>query len=115
MTLDGEEIEGEFILGIIANSKTIGGISLWNAEVLMDDGLFEVILLPRPENLLEVMDMITSVVQQEGNDESLIIRKARKVTVKAQTSMPWTLDGEFGGTNDNVVIENMHRVLRVSV
>jgi diacylglycerol kinase family enzyme len=111
--LDDEEIAGEFILGIVANSQSIGGIKLRDMEVRMDDGLFEVILLPRPENLLDVMDMITSVVQQEGNDESLILRKARKVNVKSESPIAWTLDGEFGGMFRNVEIENLHRALQV--
>jgi YegS/Rv2252/BmrU family lipid kinase len=111
--LDGEIIEGEFILGMAANSQSVGGIKLPDTEVKMDDGLFEVILLPRPENLLDVMGIISSLLQQEGNDSSLIIRKARKMTVQAETPLAWTLDGEYGGKHKNVGIENLHRALKI--
>jgi YegS/Rv2252/BmrU family lipid kinase len=111
--LDGEVISGEFILGLISNSLSVGGIKLPDTEVKMDDGLLEIILLPRPENILDVMGIISSLVQQEGNNESLIIRKAKKITVKGKTHIAWTLDGEYGGMYKNVSIENMHHAIKI--
>jgi YegS/Rv2252/BmrU family lipid kinase len=111
--LDGEEIAGEFILGMVSNAQSIGGIKLKDEKVRMDDGLFEVILFPKPENILDVISIITSAIQQEGNDESLIIRRVRKVTVKAKKPIAWTLDGEYGGTYMNVTISNLHQVVKI--
>jgi diacylglycerol kinase family enzyme len=111
--IDGEIISGEFIFGMVSNSLSVGGIRLRDTEVKLDDGLLEVILLPRPENLMDVMGIISSLVQQEGNTESLVIRKAKKITVSANTHMAWTLDGEYGGLYKDISIENMRHAIKI--
>jgi YegS/Rv2252/BmrU family lipid kinase len=112
-TLDDEVIDGDFILGMVANSQSVGGIKLPEAGVRMDDGLFEVILLQMPENLKDIVGIITSLLQQEEYGDSLIIRKSKKVTFSSPEAVAWTLDGEFGGRHRGVLIENMHKAVKI--
>jgi diacylglycerol kinase family enzyme len=112
-TLDDEVFTGDFILGMVANSQSVGGIKLPETNVQMDDGLFEVILLQMPESIMDIISVITSLLQQEVYNDSLIVRKSRKVAFSSPEPVTWTLDGEFGGRYKNVSIENMHQAIKV--
>lgn len=97
---DDEETEGNFIYGQFSNSTSIGGIlNIGRTGVQLDDGLFEVILIHMPENLLVLNEIIAKLMTQnlEGSDH-IFFRRAKKVTVVSEDLLPWTLDGESGGS-----------------
>jgi len=112
--LDGEEIIGEFILGIVANAHSIAGYKLSEEMgVHIDDGYFEVILVHMPSNILDRQKIIASFIAQEAKTDLVIIRKAKKVEFASNEPIAWTLDGDFGGQHTEVVIENQHHALEV--
>ena len=50
VTHDGEEIEDEFIFGMVTNSKSVGGFQgIIGKDVVFDDGEFEVTLIKTPK------------------------------------------------------------------
>ena len=52
---NGETFEGEYIYGMVTNAKSVGGFkNLPGQDVRLDDGLFEVTLIKRPKNPLEL-------------------------------------------------------------
>ena len=52
---NGEVHEGDYIYGMITNSHSIGGFrNLVGNDVEMDDGLFEVTLIKKPKNVVEL-------------------------------------------------------------
>ena len=97
---DEEEINGKFIYGQLSNSTSIGGIlNITRTGVQLDDGLFEVILIHMPENLLELNDIVASLMSQKlAECKYIFFRRAKSVTVQADSPLPWTLDGEAGGS-----------------
>ena len=97
---DGEETEGNFIYGQCSNSTSIGGIlNIGRTGVQLNDGLFEVILIHMPENLLVLNEIIGSLMTQNlENSSHIFFRRAKSVTVVAEDPLPWTLDGEAGGS-----------------
>lgn len=100
ITCGEEEIDGEFIYGQLSNSTSIGGIlDIGRTGVLLDDGLFEVILIHMPKNLLELNDIVASLMSQKLSDcKHIFFRRASRVTVRSEVPLPWTLDGEAGGS-----------------
>lgn len=97
---DGEEAEDDYIYGQISNSTSIGGImDIGHTGVQLDDGLFEVLLIRMPTNVIELNNIISSLMFQKIEDSEFIyFRRAKSVTVISETSLPWTLDGESGGS-----------------
>jgi YegS/Rv2252/BmrU family lipid kinase len=112
--LDGEIIAGDFILAVVANTHSIAGIKMPKGiETQMDDGLFDVILIKKPANLKESGEVIASLLAQEEKSPLVTFRKVKKMRFHATEAVPWTLDGDFGGEYNRVMIENLHRAVEV--
>ena len=81
----------------------------------MNDGLFEVTLIVNPKNPLELQEIITALVMAEDNTDLVHSFKTKKLLIEAEEEVPWTLDGEYGGTHEEVVIKNKNQALQIMV
>ncbi len=100
---DKIELEGEFIFGMITNSESVGGINnITGNDVELDDGLFEVVLVRRPETMLDYGPIAAALLNRQSDEKFVYYMKAKKVHIESQDQVPWTLDGEDGGFHDNV-------------
>lgn len=114
VTSDEIEIEDDFIVGMVTNSRSVGGFkNLTGKNVDMNDGLFEVTLIVNPKNPLELQEIITALVMAEDNTDLVHSFKTKKLLIEAEEEVPWTLDGEFGGDHRSVEIENRHKALNL--
>ena len=112
--IDGEVYEGDFIYGMVTNSQSVGGFKhLTGKNVELDDGLFEVTLIKMPKNVLEMTEIITSLLAQEDKTDLIISCKAKKVKVMSESPVSWTRDGEFGGEYTEVLLENMQHAMSI--
>ena len=50
-------------------------------------------------------------MSQEDTTNLIDTFKTRKLTVESDEKISWTLDGEFGGAVDHLIIENHQKVL----
>ena len=111
---NGEVHEGDYIYGMITNSHSIGGFrNLVGNDVEMDDGLFEVTLIKKPKNPLELQEIMTAMLTAEDNTDLIHSFKSSRLTITSEEAVPWTLDGEFGGSHTQVDIENCHEALNL--
>lgn len=107
---------GEFIYGMVTNTTSVGGIvGVSASDVEMDDGLFEVLLVRQPENPMQLQGIVSMLLAQDMRSALLLHFKARQVFFSAQDTMPWTLDGEFGGAPEQVEIENCKQALTLLI
>lgn len=114
ITCGEETYEGEYIFGMVTNSRSVGGFKhLTGKNVDMDDGLFEVTFIRRPKNPLELQEIIGSLLIAEDNTELIHSVKASKIVIHSEEEIPWTLDGEYGGSHSEVEIENLHKALKI--
>ena len=91
ITADGEVFDGEYLFGAISNSTSIAGLmKLSDEEVLFNDGLFELLLVPVPRTSAAML-----VNKDYYNSEGLIFRHVKHVTAETAEDIPWTLDGEY--------------------
>ena len=112
----GEEIEGEFIYGMVTNSRSVGGFrSMVGKQVIFDDGLFEVTLIKKPKNPLELQEIIAALLIEQIDTKYMDTFKTGYITFESLEEIPWTLDGEFGGEHDYVEIENLRQQLGIMV
>lgn len=113
-------VEGEFIYGMVGNTVSVGGLlNLPQDLVKLDDGLFEVLLVRKPQNALEFQTIVRTLLYQkreaEDTDNALILCfPADQVTFTCQEAVPWTLDGEFGGEHQALRVENHQRSLMLA-
>lgn len=110
---DGEKIEGDFIYGQISNSTSIAGImDIRSTGVVLDDGLFEVMLVKMPLNLIELSEIVTAMVNRNfKNCPHIFFHHAKRVIVRSKRGLPWTLDGEDGGTTTEAVAQCIPRAI----
>ncbi len=103
---ENEVIQDKFILGMITNSNYIGGYeNVLLKDFSINDGLFEVILIRNPNNPLDLQMILNSVISRKPDSRHVKIFKASKIRVTSQQEIPWTLDGEFGGSQKETNIE----------
>ena len=115
---DGEIFDGRFLFGAIANATSIGGLLKLNHEdVIMDDGKFEMLLVPEPKSLAALNDMLRALILQEFDDSNtgLIMRHVSRITISTEETLSWSLDGEPSPAVSQVEIENLHQRLLVQV
>ena len=109
----GEVFSGQFLFGAVTNATSIGGVmKLQESLVALDDGQFELLLVPLPKSLAEVKDLATSLVRQDYTGSGVIFRHASSITVETPERFAWALDGEYGPGEERVEIRNLHRKLK---
>ena len=110
------ELEEEFILGMVTNTISIGGFKgLVGMDVALDDGEFEVLLVRKPRTPLDIASIAGYLIQREGENECVFKFRTSKLTVQSEELVDWSLDGEFGGSQTEVVIENKPREIAIRV
>ena len=113
---DGEAIEDEFIFGMVTNSRSVGGFrNMVGRQVVFDDGLFEVTLIKRPKNPIELQEIIAALLIEQIDTKYMYTFKTVNITFESLEEIPWTLDGEFGGEHDYVEITDLKQQLQIMV
>lgn len=109
-------IEDEFIYGMITNSTSAGGFkNITGKNVELDDGLFEVTLIRMPKNPIELNEIVRSLTNLIDDTDSIYTFKADRLSIKSLEEIPWTLDGEYGGTHTEVEIQNEKQAVQIMV
>ena len=113
---DGEVIEDEFIFGMVTNSRSVGGFSnMVGKNIVFDDGLFEVTLIKTQKNPIALQEIIAALLIEQVDTKHMYTFKTKKITFDSLEEIPWTLDGEFGGEQDYVEIENVQKAMEIMV
>lgn len=115
-TVDGEVIEDEFIFGMVTNSMSVGGFQrITGNNVELDDGVFEVTLIKRPMNPIELNRVMVALLDRDIDAECMYCFRAKEVFIESKEAVSWTLDGEYGGDHKEVSIKNLHKALEIQV
>jgi len=111
---DDTEIEDDFIYGMVTNSISVGGFKMITGkDMLLDDGLFEMLLIKMPQNLLDLQAIIGALLLQKVDENHMIYTKTKEVTIICEDNMPWTLDGEDGGEHETAHILNYQKAIEI--
>jgi YegS/Rv2252/BmrU family lipid kinase len=113
---DGGVIEDDFIFGGVTNSTSVAGlVRLDPRDVNLGDGMFEVILVKNPVNLIELRDIIMSIATRDWTSENVRILHTARVCFTFAEPVMWTRDGEDGGAHSALEIVNRRRAVRVII
>ena len=96
----------ETIRGLVENLKKLDG-----EQVVLDDGRFELLLVPNPKNAAELQNLIWALLNQQYDAGGLIFRHVTALHVETDEDLPWSLDGEYAPSRPAVDITNRQRAL----
>lgn len=113
---NGNVIEDDFIYGMVTNSGSVAGL-LSMKDFQLDDGLFEVTLIKKPANIVQLQRIIYSLLNISEEIDREYIKffrtKSIKFTALNDEPMSWTLDGEFGGNSRVNTIVNYEKAIQI--
>ncbi len=110
------KIQDEFLFGMVTNSVSVGGFKrITGKHVKLDDGVFEVILIQKPKDLIELNNIMVNLVAKNFDDQHMYCFKTKHITFRSKEAVAWTLDGEYGGSHVDVEIENEQKALTIIV
>ncbi len=113
---DGKEIENDFIYGMVTNSVSVGGFRrIAGKHVRLDDGVFEVTLIKRPTNPIELNNIIAALLNRDIDVDGMYCFTASELEIESDEDVAWTLDGEYGGAHSKVIINNRSRAIDIMV
>ena len=112
---DGQTLEDDFYFGMVSNSQSIGGIRPPKAEqVVLDDGLFEVTLVKKPLSLADLTDGLQALANPGAVRSGALLQfQARQLIFTCEQPVPWTVDGEFGGSQSVNQVVNCQKALNI--
>lgn len=106
---DGGTMEDDFIFGAVTNSTSVAGLVRLDADsVNLSDGMFEVLLVRKPQDLLDLSNIISAVLSSDFSVSNVMFLRSREVRFLFQKPVAWTRDGENGGCHRDVFIVNRH-------
>ncbi len=109
-------IEDEFMIGMITNSRSVAGFrTIMGKDVKFDDGEFEVTLIKKPKSLIELQEIIASLLIETFDTKYMYTFQTSDILFESKDEIPWTLDGEFGGEHDVAHIMNQKQALQIMV
>ncbi len=107
---------GDYPFGAVSNSTSVGGILTLSDELVdMNDGMFEVLLIKSPSNILELNQILLALTKQNYQSPMISFFNSSEVEITADPSMPWTLDGEYQEGSEAITIKNLHGAIKLMV
>lgn len=116
ITWGEQSLEGRFLLGIVTNSQSVGGMKgLWGEDISLNDGLFEVTLVREPSNITKWGELPGALLSKSTGSDLVLRFKTDRICFEAEEDVDWVKDGEFAGTFHRVDVENLHHALQMVV
>ncbi len=110
------EIDGDFLFGAISNSMSVGGIVKFSESMVkLNDGMFEVMLVRNPENIIQFQTIVDGILRQDLSKDGIEFFHTDKITVTGGENVSWTLDGEYAEGKDLITVENIHSAIHLTV
>jgi len=113
---DGGRIEDDLMFGAVTNSTSIAGLFKFEDNIVeLGDGLFEVILIRNPKNLIDLNKLISDILSKNYNSQNVMVLHSSKVSFHFNRPVAWTRDGENGGQHEAVTLINHHAAVNFIV
>jgi len=116
ITVNGESRQETVMIGLVTSTTSVGGFSVKGMEdVHLDDGLFEVLLVREIRTAKNLSNVVSGLLKQDFSGEEFFFTKASHVEFRFPKLTDWTLDGEFGGSVTEAVIDNHKQAISILV
>ena len=116
ITADGETFEEDYLFGAVTNTVSLGGVlRLDPSRVLLDDGMYELLLVKTPQNPAEAQAMLSALMLQNYDGPLVRMLRASDILFESNHEISWTIDGEFGGSFSTTHILNNKNAVTLMV
>ena len=116
MTLTTDEFseEEEYIFGAVSNSTSVGGVVKLDSDIVdMRDGLFEVVMIKFPKNVIDLNRIVNGILASDYSGDVFTFVKTSHIEFDMEKIVPWTLDGEFEAGANHIDITNRHKAINI--
>ena len=88
-------------------------MDFFGQKVVADDGLFEVLLIRRPNSPAELQSTIAALREQNLNNELISFCRTDKIEIECMKKLAWALDGEKCVGGSRHALEMLPRRVRI--
>ncbi len=114
--LDDRTVSGEYIFVSVTNSTSVAGIVKLRDELVdMSDGVFEIALVKKPRNMVELSKIVSAITTSNFDNGQIEFYKSSKIKFITDAQLDWTLDGEHAESVGEVTIENLKHAINFVV
>lgn len=115
---DGIIETGDYIFGAVCNTTSIGGMETpLLKDTKLDDGLFECLLIKAPNNLIDYNSIMADFNGRTSFSKNpfATVFQTRSVTFRSANPIAWTLDGEDGGSHQEVAVSVVSQGMKILI
>ena len=106
ITAPGFSVSGDYLFTALTNSTNVGGVLFFpGGGITFNDGLFELLLIKMPRDLLDFSTMIRDLLNADLSNRNIEIHKVAGCRIETEKGVGWSLDGEDGGSADTVELK----------
>ena len=112
---EGGVITDRYIVGLVMNSFSICGFrNPISSLTELNDGMFEVLLIRMPQNVMELQGIVAALLGNPLDSEYIVCFQTSHMEIDSGP-MEWTVDGEYGGRYEHVLIVNQKEAVQMLV
>ncbi len=93
ITIDDKIVEGKFALGIVTNSKYVGGFHVPKKYINQNNGKMTIYLYKKPKPI-NMFNKLAYLFSDTYNDKDVIIYEGRDIKIEFDEDIIMTVDGE---------------------
>lgn len=113
---EGVSFEEEILLGMVTNSTSVAGITYPpEAEVQMDDGYLELLLVRPPHDVFDMGELSGALVTKNLDSPGITLLRVKDLKVTTEKPVPWSLDGEHGGDESEAHIRVAEKAIEICI
>ncbi len=112
-TANGQEYSGKYIFGGVSNSTAVAGgiIKMKKSLVNFQDGIFELIMIHMPKDIIELGEIINGITFQDYSGKMFEFMQIEEVNFQMSKGVDWTLDGEKASGQSEIRIKNLKQAI----
>ena len=99
-------VEGRFIYGAVSNAVSVGGVMKMDRNIVsLSDGKFEILLVREPSGPAELNSIVAGILNRSIESSPCVtLLQSESVHVTFDEPVPWTRDGEDGGSHQMLAL-----------
>ena len=108
--------EDDYIFAAVCNATSVGGVLKLNQNLVdLSDGLFELLLIKMPRNLIELSEIIYALDNQDYSTPLLTFYPISKCKIICDKDVSWTLDGEYMKGCKEIEVSTLNKAIKLIV
>ena len=116
ITIGENRYEDDFVFGMAGNTLSVGTLkSIVPHSASMDDGLLEGVFIKEPKSLADLDRIRGALMSGDLDIPEIIYASAPSFKISLDRETEWTLDGEYGGSCTEALINVKEKAVEIAV